>query len=289
MASDGVLRISASFHRGDHLAADQGDRVEVAVEEMLAHDPGQAGLLQLAQLVEGLGNGSGDRALRQPGQECPTVAVLAFPAREGGGAVDQVLAVGADQPAGHHRERQVRRVPALGFAGPVEPLAHRGDLRRGRHHGVVLVGEAGGEAEAARSSPAADDQRRVRLLDRLRQSVEVPGAEVLTLEGERALAPVAEDHLHLLLERLHPRADLGQVEAVELVLGLHQPAPIPTSTRPPETWSAVTAAFASTAGWRKVAGETIVPRRSFTVVALSAVIVPQASSEPRSRRSSTDR
>ena len=47
--------------------------------------------------------------------------------------------------------------------------------------------------------------------------------------------------------------------------------------RPPETWSAVAAAFASSAGSRKVAGETSVPKRSVGVRAASAAIVVQAS------------
>ena len=47
--------------------------------------------------------------------------------------------------------------------------------------------------------------------------------------------------------------------------------------RPPETWSAVAAAFASSAGARNVAGETSVPKRSVVVRAASAAIVVQAS------------
>jgi hypothetical protein len=52
--------------------------------------------------------------------------------------------------------------------------------------------------------------------------------------------------------------------------------------RPPETWSAVVASLPRTDGWRNEAGETIVPRRSVLVRAASALIVPQASSAPRS-------
>ena len=61
-----------------------------------------------------------------------------------------------------------------------------------------------------------------------------------------------------------------------------QPAPNPSSTRPPETWSAVTTTFASSDGWRNVAGETIDPSRMRCVTPASAVSVAQASSEPRS-------
>ena len=61
-----------------------------------------------------------------------------------------------------------------------------------------------------------------------------------------------------------------------------QPAPSPSSTRPPDTWSAVTTILASTDGCRKVAGETSVPSRMRLVRAASAARVAQASSDPRS-------
>ncbi len=59
--------------------------------------------------------------------------------------------------------------------------------------------------------------------------------------------------------------------------------------RPPETWSAVTASFAKTLGCRNVVGETSAPRRSFVVMAASALIVPHASSDPRPWSPATDR
>ncbi len=67
-----------------------------------------------------------------------------------------------------------------------------------------------------------------------------------------------------------------------------QPVPMPSSTRPPEMWSAVTALRASTEGWRNVAGETSVPSRSRDVIAASADSVAHASSEPRPPTPSTD-
>ena len=63
---------------------------------------------------------------------------------------------------------------------------------------------------------------------------------------------------------------------------------MPSSIRPPEMWSAVTAFFASTEGWRNVAGETSVPSRSDDVIAASAHIVAHASSEPRDSSPSTE-
>ena len=61
----------------------------------------------------------------------------------------------------------------------------------------------------------------------------------------------------------------------------YQPAPSPSSTRPPEMWSTVVTAFATSEGWRNVTGETIVPSRSRLVRAAIAARVVQASCEPR--------
>ena len=63
---------------------------------------------------------------------------------------------------------------------------------------------------------------------------------------------------------------------------------MPSSTRPPEMWSAVTALFASTDGCRNVAGDTSVPSRTSDVIAASAQTVPHASSEPRDSTPSTE-
>ena len=59
---------------------------------------------------------------------------------------------------------------------------------------------------------------------------------------------------------------------------------MPTSTRPPEMWSTVTAARASTDGCRNVTGETSDPSRSFVVTAASPASVVQQSSEPPAGR-----
>ena len=69
----------------------------------------------------------------------------------------------------------------------------------------------------------------------------------------------------------------------------YQPAPNPTSTRPPEMWSTVVALWASTDGGRNVTGETIVPRRIREVCAAMPASVVHASSEPRPIRPSPDR
>ncbi len=62
---------------------------------------------------------------------------------------------------------------------------------------------------------------------------------------------------------------------------VHQPAPMPISTRPPEISSTVAADFASTDGRRNVTGDTSVPSRIRSVSAASAASSAQASVEPR--------
>ena len=59
---------------------------------------------------------------------------------------------------------------------------------------------------------------------------------------------------------------------------------MPTSSRPPEMWSTVTAIRARTLGWRNVDGETSVPSRIRSVRAASPASVVHASSEPESGR-----
>jgi hypothetical protein len=65
--------------------------------------------------------------------------------------------------------------------------------------------------------------------------------------------------------------------------------PIPTSIRPPETWSTVATTLASSDGCLKVAGDTRVPSLTVLVIPASAASVAQASREPRSPRPSTER
>ena len=60
----------------------------------------------------------------------------------------------------------------------------------------------------------------------------------------------------------------------------NQPAPRPSSTRPPEMWSTVATILASTGTRRNVTGETIVPSLIRLVTAASPASVAHASSEP---------
>lgn len=62
----------------------------------------------------------------------------------------------------------------------------------------------------------------------------------------------------------------------------YQPAPRPSSTRPPDIWSACATAIASGPGSRKVADVTKVPSRMRSVWTASADSVVQASGGPGS-------
>ena len=93
--------------------------------------------------------------------------------------------VGPDHGRGHDRERDRLAAGLLARLGDVRaPLAH---LVERRHHRVVLVGEPGGEPRRARAGVAAEDQRRVRALDRQRPRCQVLDRVVLALEAERAV------------------------------------------------------------------------------------------------------
>ena len=83
-----------------------------------------------------------------------------------------------------------------------------------------------------RPAPAADDQRRVRLLHRLRQGVELLDPVVLALERERARLPRAVHDLDLLGEDPEARAHVVEREAVGAVLRL-EPAGADAELHPP--------------------------------------------------------
>ena len=110
--------------------------------------------------------------------ECVAVAALPFPLREPGGPVAQLVLVGADQPAGHHREGKRGRVAVDRLAGGVEAGADLADLLRGGVDGVVLVGVPRGEPQdrrRRRSSPRDESSGR-RYTRRVRRSCAHPRA-----------------------------------------------------------------------------------------------------------------
>ena len=173
--------------------------------------------------------------------------------------------------------------PAFSHAAAMFARRSR-DLVERRHHGVVLVGEPGGEPRRARAGAAAEDQRRVRALDRQRPRREVLDRVVLALEAERAglEVPVVDDR------RAAPRAR----PSAPSWTGTGSPSRCarPRTSRCPSRARSArrtrgrrsSTSLASTDGCRKEVGDTIVPSRSDVVRAASALIVPQASSAPRS-------
>jgi hypothetical protein len=125
-------------------------------------------------------------------------------------------------------------------------------------------------------------------LQRLRERAAVLERVVTAGEVERVLGPLPVDDLELLREQLEPRVVRGELEPVRTVLELVPARPEASSTRPPEMWSTVAATRASSEGWRKVAGETMVPSRMRPVCAATPASVVQASSEPRSSAPKTE-
>ena len=228
------------------------------MEHVLEHDALDARRLVLAQPVGRLLDGADDCGLSR------------LPAREVGvaaNAVAKVVLVGADDARRHDGEAERLAVGALaGLGHHVPPPV--GLFRHGEGR-VVLVGPADGRGDRPRLRGPADDDRRPRLLHRLRARL-------------ASGAPVLVDRRELTLELGHAFADRPNAKPQARCSASYQPAPIPSSTRPPETWSTVTTLLASTAAWRNVTGETSVPSRSRSVRAARAASVVHASSDPAS-------
>ena len=91
-------------------------------------------------------------------------------------------------------------------------LAARGTPRR-REGGVVLVGPPRGEPRTARARGAAEDQRGMRLLQRLRLGPAALEPVVAPLERELLLRPLPVDDLELLLEVSIRSRQVGEREA----------------------------------------------------------------------------
>ncbi len=194
---------------GRHAPADLLDRIQVAVEQVLEHDPLDAQPRRAPA------------AARCPRRACRRSRSRA--ARRGSARRRRpVPATGPGARRGPPARRGPRRTsqPVISDSGigsrPARSQAASTAVRSSAHSAtvlltrVVLVGVAGGEADAARAAAAADDQVRARALERLRQDRAV-------------VAPLRPDQLELLLQQLHARADRREGEPVRLVLGL-QPA-----------------------------------------------------------------
>ena len=180
-----------------------------------------------------------------------------------------------DDAAGHHRETE-RRAPGLPRRVGHDPRERSRASSTDGGDGVVLVGEADCSATVRGFARPPTMIGGCGCWSRLRQDVVGVGP----LTGDLGQLPV---------ELVEPVARGPEREPVRLVLGSYQPAPIPSSTRPPDTWSTVTTFFASTDAGRNVTGETIVPSRIRSVRAASAASVAQASSEPAGSPSTMER
>src|ERR671915_1450021 len=183
----GWLGPSAASDAGRDLAPDLVHGVEVAGEQVLEHDALDARLRQLAQPRRQLVERAGEPGIRQLSEEVLGFAALPAPLGQPAGAVEQLGAVLARQPAGHERQRD--RVPPFSAARLVEVAPHLGALGGGLVDRVVLVAPARREPEAARPAAAAHDERRARALHRLRMGVEVLDRVVPALERERPPRP----------------------------------------------------------------------------------------------------
>ena len=208
---------------------------------MLEHRALDADRLVLAQPLDDLVDGAEERA----------VASRPVISRQ---RAEALVGVGSSRPTTQPsiiEKRSGSRPAAAG--GVVEDAAALARLVDSREDGVVLVGERDRGPHRARLRASADDDRRPRLLHRLRPDVAAvrPLARRSPRAGGRA--------------RRAARASSRNGKPYASCSASYQPAPIPSSTRPPETWSTVTTFFASTAAGRNVTGETIVPRRSRSV------------------------
>ena len=132
-------------------------------------------------------------------------------------------------------------------------------------------------------SLAADDDRRAAGLDRFRERGRVGDDVVLAVERVRLAlrrAPQTGDDRELLLEPVEPGAEVGNGMPYAVCSASYQPAPSPSSTRPPDIWSTPATVMASGPGSRNVADVTSVPRRMLDVSLASPASVVHASLGP---------
>src|SRR6185436_3198971 len=147
------------------------------------------------------------------------LAGAAGPLEERARAVAQLVLVRTDERRRHQREPE--RVASGPLALGVELLPERADVVHRGEGRVVLVGPAHGGPHGAALPAAADDQRRARLLHRLRQRAGRLQPVVLARERELVLGPLAHDDLYLLAEQRDAPRGLAELEAVRVVLELH--------------------------------------------------------------------
>ena len=142
-----------------------------------------------------------------------------------------------------------------------------GDARRAEPAGRVVevdaddVGEAAGEREDA-LAPAADEDRRVRLLDRERAARRSRGRARTCRRRRprhRSSAPSSARRPRPAGRCARPARSIGTPSPS--YSAATQPAPSPTSTRPSESMSSVASSLASTTGWCRSTLKTRQPTR----------------------------
>ena len=164
---------------------------------------------------------------------------------------------------------EIRSVSDLLALRRAQAPPHRADIFNRREDDVVLVGKCCSSANSPRFRPAANDDRRSGPLDRF-----WPDIWSFPPTGDEARRVASQGD-----QDAHPRSRMAA--HTTHAPPRTTPAPSPSSTRPFETWSAVTTDFARTdAPDRNVTGDTNVPSRSRSVRAPSAASVVQASSAP---------
>ena len=144
------------------------------------------------------------------------VALDAHPLHQSSDALAELRAVCGDDATGHQREDE--RLAAGVGAGLEDSRPPLPTLLQRRERRVVLVRVAGGEPRRARLGGSADDHRRPRLLQRLRQRVERLQPIVAPVVADIALRPLPDDELELLLEPLQSLRQLRKRKAVGRVL-----------------------------------------------------------------------
>ena len=243
---------------GRQLLADQRDHLQVAVVEVLEHDPGDTGALVGSELLRRLLERAEDAGAS------PRRLVLV--------RVDRLAC--ALEPAADPLARLVRRAP---------DHANRHQRERDRRPALALAGLQRAARAAPRTPPASRRScctRRPTLRrdgscrsGRCRRRSGAGAACRPRSGGRPGSAPRASRGASSCPGRGSRRCSCS---------ASIQPVPIPSETRPPAISFAVAEAFASTAAGRNVTGETSVPSSSCVVCAASAAITVQASSAGRS-------
>ena len=208
---------------GDELAADQRDAVEVVVAQVLEHHAVDAERREPLQPLDHLVDGAEDRrpcAARAASRRSSPASATGRRRRRARSS-NSAASLADDA---HRHQRETQRLAPLPFALFEQPASALDDLVVGRERRVVLVRPAHGGHERPAPRRAADDQRRVRLLHRLRERGAALERVVPAREVEAVLGPLAVHDLELLGEQLHPHARLGEREAERAVLGLHPAA-----------------------------------------------------------------